>query len=492
MRMKYTKSILSALLVISLLLAGCTAIPHSTKPSIQTVTHAATETESTTAIATETTPAAAVRYPIKWAQDAVIYEVNVRQYSEEGTFDAFAQNLQTLKDMGINTLWFMPIHPISETRRSGTLGSYYSITDYREINPEFGTKEDFKHLVDQAHEMGFKVMLDWVANHTGWDCPWIQAHPDWYTHDKNGNITDPVGMGWPDVADLNYASMDMQQEMISCMKYWVEEFDIDGFRCDYAGGVPTDFWETARAELEQVKPLLMLAEDNSTPQLLKYAFDMNYNWKLYDVLRSVALGTKRANTIQFALPQNYPDGTYCLNFLNNHDKNSWERTIEDAFPGDRLAAMFALIYTLPGTPLVYTGDEIGLDHKIAFMEKDAVDWSSTDISYRELLAQLSAIRSQNSALYSGNYGGDFEYIDLGNPCVFAFTRTTDDNTVKCVLNLFNEEVTVNTSPLLNGSETVLLHGCGADLLDTGSHALSEISLTGEVTLNPWEFWIIAE
>lgn len=188
-----------------------------------------------------------IRYQPEWTKDAVIYEVNVRQYTEEGTFQAFSDHLQELRDMGITTLWFMPIHPISETKRSGVLGSYYSITDYCAVNPEFGTAEDFGALVEKAHDMDFHVMLDWVANHTGWDCAWITEHPDWYTLDEQGSIISPEGMGWPDVADLNYDNSEMRAEMIRCMKYWVEEYDIDGFRCDFAGGVPLDFWEEARA-----------------------------------------------------------------------------------------------------------------------------------------------------------------------------------------------------------------------------------------------------
>lgn len=164
--------------------------------------------------------------PVEWEKDAVIYEVNVRQYTPEGTFAAFSDRLQTLKDMGINTLWFMPIHPISLTKRSGRLGSYYSVTDYRAVNSEFGTAEDFHALVEKAHSMGFHVMLDWVANHTGWDCSWIKDHPDWYTQDETGRIISPAGMGWPDVADLYYDNMEMQAEMIACMKYWVEEYDM--------------------------------------------------------------------------------------------------------------------------------------------------------------------------------------------------------------------------------------------------------------------------
>ena len=482
MMSKWSKRIYALLLSLLLLLAGCSTQPAASpsEPETAPATVPATEPE-----------APELRYQVEWAKDAVIYEVNVRQYTEEGTFAAFSEHLQTLKDMGINTLWFMPIHPISETNRSGILGSYYSVTDYREVNPEFGTKEDFKNLVDLAHEMGFHVMMDWVANHTGWDCAWITEHPDWYTKDADGNITDPVGMGWPDVADLNYDNMDLRAEMIACMKYWVEEFDIDGFRCDYATGVPVDFWEAARTELETVKPVLMLAEDNASKALLNYAFDLNYNWELYDALRYIVIGTKRANVVKYYIPDDYPDGTYRLNFLDNHDKNSWEHTIMDAFGKDALPAMFSLIYTIPGTPLIYTGDEIGLDHNIAFMEKDAIDWDSSDVSYRELLAELASIRSSNPALHSGNYGGNIEYVDLGENSVLAFTREVDGNMVKCLFNLYKKETTVDVSLLFNGTETVLLHGQGANVLDMEDHSITAYNLDGEVTLQPWEFWIVS-
>ena len=486
MRQKTVHRFIAMILAALMLLAGCQSVPEDV------YTTSPTETVSISPVteATETEPVE-LRYQVEWAKDAVIYEVNVRQYTEEGTFAAFSEHLQTLKDMGINTLWFMPIHPISETKRSGTLGSYYSITDYREVNPEFGTKEDFKALVDQAHEMGFKVMMDWVANHTGWDCAWITEHPDWYTKGATGEITDPVGMGWPDVADLNYDNMDMRAEMISCMKYWVEEFDIDGFRCDYATGVPTDFWEAARAEIETVKPVLMLAEDSTNRSLLNYAFDLNYNWELYDALRYIVIGNKKANVVKYHIPDDYPDGTYRLNFLDNHDKNSWERTIMEAFGKEALPAMFSLIYTIPGTPLIYTGNEIGLDHNIAFMEKDAIDWESSDVSYRELLAELAAIRSNNPALYSGNYGGAIEYVDLGEKSVLAFTREVDGNTVKCLFNLYKKESTVDASLLFDGTETVLLHGQGANVLNMTDYSITEDNLDGEMTLQPWEFWIIS-
>lgn len=432
-----------------------------------------------------------VRYQPEWTKDAVIYEVNVRQYTEEGTFEAFSEHLQELKDMGITTLWFMPIYPISETKRSGVLGSYYSITDYCAVNPEFGTDEDFAALVAEAHDMGFHVMLDWVANHTGWDCAWITEHPDWYTQDEQGNVISPEGMGWPDVADLNYDNSDMRAEMIDCMKYWVEEYDIDGFRCDFANGVPLDFWEDARTQLEEIKPIYMLAEDNVVKELLNQAFDFNYNWGLYDSLIAVAKDNKKANTLKIYIPDNFPDGTYTLNFLDNHDKNSYERTIMEGFGADSLPAMFSFIYTIPGAPLVYTGDEIGLDHKIAFMEKDTVDWESSDYSYRELLARLGEIRSGNPALYCGNYGGGINYYETDNKNIFAFYRQNGDNCIKCIYNLSKREQTIDVSAIIDGTETVLLHGQGGEEPRMEDYPVSEDGLDGEVTLQPWEFWIIS-
>jgi len=463
-------------LLLALMMSGCTAQPKA--PA-----------------ATEVAPAAApaarepdVRRQAQWIKDAVIYEVNVRQYTPEGTFEAFAEHLPTLKDMGINTLWLMPIHPISQTRRSGTLGSYYSVTDYREVNPEFGTAEDFRALVEQAHAMGFTVMLDWVANHTGWDCPWIREHPDWYNKDEKGNITDPAGMGWPDVADLNYDSEALRAEMIACMKYWVEEFDIDGFRCDYASGVPQSFWEAARRELDAVKPVVMLAEDNSMKSLLHYAFDCNYNWELYDVLTGVAKDTQGSYSIRGTMPFDYPEGSCRLNFLNNHDKNSWEKTILEAYGEEALPSMWALIYTIPGIPLVYTGDEIGLDHKIAFMERDPIDWDSSSLNYRPLLAELSAIRRGNPALYSGSFGGELTYPDPGLRTVFAFAREKDDCRIVCLFNLGSRENEVNVSKFFAPEDTCLLHGIGGQAPETED---TPVGITGKVMLQPWEFYIVS-
>lgn len=432
-----------------------------------------------------------VRLVPEWTKDAVIYEVNIRQYTQEGTFLAFAEHLQELKDMGINTLWFMPIYPISETNRSGELGSYYSITDYCDVNPEFGTKEDFQKLVTQAHDMGFHVMLDWVANHTGWDSSWITEHPDWYTQDDEGNIISPAGMGWPDVADLNYENQDMRAEMIASMKYWVENYDIDGYRCDYATGVPTDFWGTARTELEQLKPFYMLAEDNLNPGLLNQAFDMNYNWDLYDALLAVAKDAKSPRYLKYYIAPDLPNDAYTLNFLDNHDKNSYENTIMSAFGEEEIPIMFSFIYTIPGVPLVYTGDEIGLDHNLAFMERDPVDWENATHSYRDLLSRLGELRSGNPALYTGNYGGEIQYYNMDNDNIIAFYREKDGNQVKCIFNLSKREQTTDLSEVVEGTEHVLMHGAGASY-SLEEYEVTEAGLSGDVTMQPWEFWIMSE
>ncbi|WP_196803062.1 alpha-amylase family glycosyl hydrolase [Butyrivibrio sp. MC2013] len=448
-----------------------------------------------------------------WTGKMVVYEVNIRQYSEEGTFNAFRPHLQELKDMGINTLWFMPVHPISETNRSGSLGSYYSITDYREINPEFGSKEDFIALVDEAHAMGFTVLMDWVANHTGWDCSWISEHPDWYTQNSKGEVISPEGMGWPDVADLNYDNEEMRAEMIDCMKYWIDNADIDGFRCDYATGVPVDFWESARPVLEEAKrarlekdleeglpcledageiledssrsALYMLAEDNLVPSLLDSAFDSNYNWNLYDSIIQVGHDSKTADKLKYYLQPKMQEGTFAMNFTDNHDKNSYEYTLETGYGFDGAAAMYALTFTSEGVPLVYSGDEEGGMKALSFMEKDLIEWES-DHSYRELLTELAKIRTENEALYAGSYGAVMEFDDSDNRNVLIFHRTLGDNSIKCILNLSKREQETDISSVIDASDTCLLHYVGEKKADDSFDSLEDN------LMDPWEFVIIQD
>lgn len=294
-----------------------------------------------------------------WAVKSTIYEVNVRQYSTAGDFKSVTKSLPRLKRLGVSILWLMPIHPISKVKRKGTLGSPYSVADYKGINPEFGSAEDFQALIDEAHRLGMKVIIDWVANHSGWDNPWL-ANESWYHRDLNGKIISPNN-DWTDVAWLDYENPQMRAAMIDAMKYWVTEFDIDGFRADVAGLVPVTFWESANTELQTIKPLFMLAEEQGTTDMLNKAFIANYNWELKDRINALATGlTIPVSLLKYVnkLPSTYPTGAIPMNFITNHDENSWNGS-EYRRLGAAVPAMAALTFTLPGIPLIYSGQEVG-------------------------------------------------------------------------------------------------------------------------------------
>lgn len=378
--------------------------------------------------------------PANYLESAVIYEVNVRQFTEAGTFNAFREHLPRLEALGVDILWFMPIHPISELKRKGTLGSYYSVADYLAVNPEFGTEQDFKDLIAEAHDRGFKVILDWVANHTGWDNPWITENPDWYTQDAAGNIIHPPGTDWTDVADLNYNSLDMRLAMIDAMKYWVSEYDVDGFRADVAGQVPTDFWETVRIELDKIKPVFMLAEDSSNQGLLKSAFDANYGWTLLGELNSLAKGT--SNAVKFrlklrSLQAQYRDGAFAMNFITNHDENSWNGT-EFERMGDNVKVAAVLAFTAPGMPLIYTGQEIGLDRRLEFFDKDSVEWPATadwgKSDWEVFYNRLVDLKHYNPALWTNGAGGRAMPFKTSDKQLVAFYRQVEGNTVIVLAN----------------------------------------------------------
>lgn len=437
-------------------------------------------------VAEETTQEETRIYPIpEWTKNAVIYEVNVRQYTKEGTFAAFGEHLDRLREMGITTLWFMPVYPIAETERLGTLGSYYSISDYTTVNEEFGTAEDFRQLVETAQGKGFTVIMDWVANHTGWDHAWITEHSDWYLQ-QDGQIVSPPGMGWNDVAQLNYESKELRTAMISAMAYWVTEFDIDGFRCDYAAGVPRDFWEEARAELSQYKELYMLAEDNSSKALLVEAFDSNYNWKLYDGMRLVAKGAKRAEYLKGMIQTNLPEGTFSMNFLDNHDKNSWEGTMEELFGKDAIGALTTLIYTIPGIPLVYSGQEEGLVKSLAFFEKDEIIWQ--DYEYVPLLRSLAKIRGENEALYSGSYGGTIEFLTTGSENVLCYKRVKGESTILVLLNLSKDEQQVIMEEYYEDA-IICLKGDAEGMKEVSKDSTLMGDGKESITLAPWEYMV---
>lgn len=375
---------------------------------------------------------------LDWTQNAVIYEVNVRQYTKEGTFAAFEQHLPRLKELGVDVLWFMPVHPISEKNRKGTLGSYYAVRDYKDINPEFGTKEDFKKLVDKAHEMGFKVILDWVANHTGCDNAWTTEHPDWYMKDSLGNIKSPYD--WTDTYELNYDNKDMRAAMTDALKYWIKDFNIDGYRCDMAHEVPTDFWNDVRETLDSIKPVFMLAESENY-DLLEHAFDANYSWELMHMMADVNKGTKSAEDITSYTQKldtiMCPDA-YKMLFLTNHDENSWNGTEFERY-GKGVEAFAVLTYTLNGMPMIYTGQEVGLKKRLSFFEKDMVpSWAENSIT--QFYKKLNQLKHTHHALQAGQGGTFKKYNTSANKELLIYSRERAGQEIVVMLNLSNKDI----------------------------------------------------
>ncbi len=416
-----------------------------------------------------------VNHP-EWSKNATIYEVNIRQFSAEGTFSAFTKDIPRLKEMGIDILWLMPIHPISKKNRKGTLGSYYSITDYTAVNPEFGSGDDLKELIDVAHSHGMKVILDWVANHTGWDSKWIAEHPRWYNRDEDGEIIAPFD--WTDVADLKYdGNPELHDAMIDALKYWVTEFDIDGYRCDVAGMVPVEFWDRARVELDAVKPVFMLAEAEEAP-LIVNAFDMEYGWEFHHLMNHVAKGDLDADSLQTYFERQAkrnPQGAYKMNFTSNHDENSWNGTVWERM-GDGAYAFAVLTATIPGMPLVYNGQEAGMDKRLEFFEKDQIEWK--EHQFFELYKALFTLKHDNKALWNGDFGGSFTRLESSNQTnIFAFVREKDDNKVVAIFNLSDQKDDYEISgDLLTGEYQQFMTDKTVDLSEKET-----------MTLEPWEY-----
>ena len=377
---------------------------------------------------------------LPWTRQATLYEVNVRQYTREGTLAAFAAHLPRLRALGVDILWLMPIQPIGKRNRKGRLGSYYSIDDYEAVNPEFGDLDALRALVRDAHRLGMRVMLDWVANHTAWDHPWTRDHKDWYKLDAHGEIY-PVTFAegtdheerWTDVVALDYRSRALREAMIAAMAFWLRAADIDGFRCDVAGLVPVDFWVEARARLDAIKPVFMLAE--ASEPALHQAFDMSYGWDTAELMRKIAQGRADAGALRAwvrGLPHGFPADAYRMRFTTNHDYNSWNGSDGELYGAAR-AAMTVLTFTLPGMPLIYSGQEAGLDRRLDFFDRDVIDWS--DLSASRLYAELAALKKRSPALAAGQYGGAVELRDAGDPALFAFTRRVGTNRVDVTVNL---------------------------------------------------------
>ena len=392
-----------------------------------------------------------VKHP-EWTRDAVIYEVNLRQMTDEGTLKAFDRQLPRLKDLGVDVLWFMPVHEISEKNRKGTLGSYYAIKDYKSFNHEFGTLDEFKSTVKKAHDMGFKVIIDWVANHTGCDNIWVSEHPDWYMKNDKGEMFGPYD--WTDTYKLDYSNPEMRKGMIDALRFWVEEVGVDGFRCDVAGEVPTDFWDDARKELESVQPNLFMLAEASKPELQVNAFDAGYNWPMKDLWSAIAATSgqytfkkegeepikfpaKNALAIDSLLSlqaEEYPGDSYLMNMTTNHDLNSWEGTEFERL-GNLNKAFAVLMYTLPGMPLIYTGQETGMNRAFEFFEKDkAPQWEPRN-EYFTFYQTLNNLKHTQPALAAGNKGGEMVRYATEKPDIYVFSRQKEGKRVIVFVNL---------------------------------------------------------
>jgi len=372
---------------------------------------------------------------VDWVKTANIYEVNLRQFTKSGTIKDFEKHLPKLKELGVDILWFMPIHPVGEKNRKGGMGSAYSVKDYKKVNPDFGTMDDFKTLVTKIHEMDMYVILDWVANHTAWDNVWVETYPEFYTKDSLGNFMSPKDTDWSDVMDLNYDNQELRKEMTDALKFWVTEANIDGYRCDVAGFVPTDFWDKVREELDAIKPVFMLAEWESADMHYK-AFDMSYGWEFHHIMNLVAKGEKSVKDIDAYFEKdelNYPANAIRMYFTSNHDENSWNGTVMERM-GDARKAMAVLSVTIPGMPLIYSGQEAGLNKRLEFFEKDEIDWESGE-NLRPLYKSLLNLKKEHPALWNGDEGGKMTRIKTSDDDkIFAFSREKGDDLVYVVFN----------------------------------------------------------
>ncbi|MEA1887030.1 MAG: alpha-amylase family glycosyl hydrolase [Bacteroidota bacterium] len=406
-----------------------------------------------------------------WSRDAVIYELNVRQFSEEGTFNAVESRVDDLKALGVDVIWFMPVHPIGEVNRKGSLGSYYSIKDFMEVNPEFGTMYDFKSLVDRIHHAGMYVIMDWVPNHSSWDNHLAEEHPDWYVKDSTGNFVSPYD--WTDVIQFDWSNEDLQEYMMNALLYWVEYVDVDGFRVDHPHVTPADFWLEARFEMEEIKPVLMLAENEDRVEFLDKGFDVNYSWELHHLMNQVAQGEAEAADLDEALRRDFnkfPDYAYRLRFLTNHDENSWAGTIEERL-GDAHEAFAAFMYTIPGVPLIYNGQEVGLNKRLEFFERDPIEWHESYLT--DFYTSLNTMKEENPALHNGDFGGDFAVVELtGDEDVYAYSRTKDDNLVLSIINFDEESAEVSLGGDVAGEYVNYLSGVPLNVSSEDTIALA--------------------
>jgi glycosidase len=452
---KLPLGILVLLLALTVTIAGCSIFGRKkeVKPLVSDVVHP------------------------EWSKNSVLYEVNVRQYTDKGTFNAFAEHLPRLKALGVDVLWFMPTFPIGIKNKKGELGSYYSVKDYLNTNPAFGTLDDFKAILNKSHELGMKVIIDWVPNHTSWDNNLAVEHPDWYVKDASGNFTPPIGFDWTDVIQLDWSKKALQDYMIEALKFWVN-MGVDGFRIDHPHNTPREFWERARTELMAIKPVLLIGEIEEPTSYLERGFDMNYAWEMYHLMVNVAQGKDSLNKLVKYYNKEwktYPNNVYRLQFLTNHDQNTWEGTI-DSLMGEAQKPLAALIFTAQGVPLIYSGQEVCLNKKLKFFVRDTINWDTCSMTgfYRDLIS----LKKQNRALWNGDFGGAMVKINTNKENrIFAFYREKDASRVIVLLNLSKKPVALKSLPdNLNG-----------DYTDYFGKLKTTLPLTDSLRFAPWGY-----
>lgn len=435
-------------------------------------------------------------------ENSVIYEANIRQYSPEGTLNAFTKDIPQLKELGVKVIWLMPIYPISMKNRKATgdlsiedikdpkerekyLGSYYAITDYTAVNPDMGSMEDLDNLIKTAHDNGMYVILDWVANHTGWDHKWITEHPEYYHKNAKGEVTDPLNpetgesWGWTDVAHLDYTSKELYEPMKNELLFWVKEHNVDGFRCDVADNVPTAFWEYAVPKLEEQKPLFMLMESNK-PYLFKGIFDMGYGWDLHHIMNDVAKGEKTVADIDAYMVKKdsmYDTADIMMNFTSNHDENAWNDSAIQRL-GDSAETFAALSYMVPGMPLIYTGQEYDIDRRLKFFEKDSIPTEKKKMY--AVYEKLGKLKNNDVALNGGKKPADYNRIKTSdNTNILAFERAKEGKKAWYIANLSKSPKTF-TLPV-TGTYTNYMTGEKITFEEGQQHEFA-----------PWQYVIVTE
>jgi glycosidase len=416
----------------------------------------------------------------EWSKNTVVYEVNIRQFTPEGTFNAFAEHLPRLKALGVDLLWLMPVNPIGVKNRKEPLGSYYSVKDYLDVNPEFGNLDDFRKMLAKAHELGFHVIMDWVPNHSSWDNKLTVEHPDWYVKDSTGKFIPPIGFDWTDVIQLDWSKKELQDYMAAALKFWVG-IGVDGFRVDYPQKTPVEFWERVRTELGKEKPIFMLAENEGQTAFLKKGFDMSYAWELHHLMNSIAQGKDSVKSLNKYYTKEwsvFPKNAFRMVFMDNHDENSWNGTINSRM-GEAQKAFAVFIFTTQGVPLLYNGQETCLAKSLRFFERDTIKWDTCALTgfYKNLIK----LKKANEALWNGDSGGTMDMIRTNKDNkVFCFSREKGENRILVFLNLSKKSVAIKPA----------MDNLNGDYTDYFGSFKTTVPLSDSLRLEPWSYKVL--